>query len=542
MIPKISKWMLAVLLFCVPVVLPLFHDGYFPTHDGEWAVVRLAEMHRELRDHQFPPRWSDFLNHGYGYPLFLYTYPLPYYVAEVFHIGGLSLIDSVKGVFLFSVIISGLGMYFLAKELNGEEAGFIAGALYVFAPFRLVDIYVRGSIGESVSFAVFPLLFYFTLKLVQYPKRSTGIMMALCISIMILSHNISALVFLPFWLAFVWVSLKAYFADMKMALTKIFLPYLVLGLGLSSFFWLPAIAEKSLIALSQIPLTDITGHFVSPSQWLNSPWTYGIMPSFQLGWIHIVLFLIASAVVFRARGLEQKKNQPFGYMFCASVIALLILTTKISLPFWRLPLYSQIDFPWRLLGPAAFFISLNAAYIASNKWTKYAGFLMIVISFFLIPNFAKPQSFIGKDDLYYQNIDATTTSMDELMPVWVTVKPKNRPAAKVEVVSGRAVISDISYKSQLITLRINAQNQSVLKINTIYFPKWEFSIDGQKQEILYNNPQGLIAMPVPAGNHQIIGQFKDTTVRQVGNIISLGSLIFVFIFAAAPQFRKLRSR
>jgi hypothetical protein len=37
---------LIILLLCVPVILPYFNSGYFPTHDGEWAVVRLGDMFR----------------------------------------------------------------------------------------------------------------------------------------------------------------------------------------------------------------------------------------------------------------------------------------------------------------------------------------------------------------------------------------------------------------------------------------------------------------------------------------------------------------
>ena len=33
-------------------------------------------MVRELKEAQFPPTWAGYLNHGYGYPLLLFTYPL----------------------------------------------------------------------------------------------------------------------------------------------------------------------------------------------------------------------------------------------------------------------------------------------------------------------------------------------------------------------------------------------------------------------------------------------------------------------------------
>src|SRR3990167_7163437 len=79
---------LFLLIISLPVILPFFHQGYFPTHDGEWAVVRMAEMFREIRDHQFPARYSGYLNFGYGYPLFNFAYPFPYYLGTGLHLLG----------------------------------------------------------------------------------------------------------------------------------------------------------------------------------------------------------------------------------------------------------------------------------------------------------------------------------------------------------------------------------------------------------------------------------------------------------------------
>ena len=83
------------IICCIPVILPYLSSGYFPTHDGEWAVVRAGEMFREIRDMQFPPRYSTVLNFGYGYPLFNFAYPFPYYVSTFLHVFQIGFIDSI---------------------------------------------------------------------------------------------------------------------------------------------------------------------------------------------------------------------------------------------------------------------------------------------------------------------------------------------------------------------------------------------------------------------------------------------------------------
>lgn len=166
-----------LIIVCLLYTKPYFRSGFFPTHDGEWAIVRLAEMQRELKDGQIPPRWADYLNHGYGYPLFSFTYPAPFYIGTVLRLFKISLVDTVKIIFVGSVVCSAIFMFLLGRELAGDYAGFLSALFYIVAPFRLVDLYVRGSIGESVSLALFPMLFYLSFK---YILKPTSTKMALC--------------------------------------------------------------------------------------------------------------------------------------------------------------------------------------------------------------------------------------------------------------------------------------------------------------------------------------------------------------------------
>ncbi len=539
-IKKFLLWLLGILIVSLPVISPLTKPGFFPTHDGEWAVVRLAEMNRELKDLQIPPRWSDFLNHGYGYPLFLFTYPFPYYLGEVFHVLGFGLVNSIKLLFLLSVLLSGVFMFLLGYELEGEVAGFIAAALYIYAPFRLVDIYVRGSLGESLSFALFPLLFWLSLRLIQEPNLLKLVLTSTVLAILILTHNVMALIFTPIWLIFSLVAVKYYYEDINKYLFRWLVPILVLGLGLSSYFWLPALWEKKFIYLSQSPLSNLTTNFINPMEFFNSPWNYGVRPSFQLGWIHILIFILGILTLLLEKGMDRKKNLFLGFYILVSAFVLMILTLPISYPFWKLPLLSTIDFPWRLMAPITFFLSLGVMFATKRKWVRYFVYAFIVLSFFLIPNFAKPQEYFQKEDDYYRNIDATTTSADELMPIWVNDKPKNKYQNKVEVETGRADISAIDFNSKHIAFVLNALTPARLRINSIYFPGWEYTLDGNKTNIEYINSKGLVTVDLPVGTHRIAGTFGATTVRKWADIITIGSLaitLVILIVQFSPRLR-----
>src|SRR3989344_1816710 len=131
------KKVLAILFFSfcisIPVILPFFHSGYFPTHDGEWAVVRMTDMFRILRDFQIPARYSGELNFGYGYPLFNFAYPLPYYLGVVIHLLGFGFVNTIKILFAGSVVFSAFFMFLASKNLwKNTWAGLILAIMYVY--------------------------------------------------------------------------------------------------------------------------------------------------------------------------------------------------------------------------------------------------------------------------------------------------------------------------------------------------------------------------------------------------------------------------
>lgn len=501
---------------------PYFSGGFFPTHDGEWAIVRLSEMQREVKDFQIPPRWSDYLNHGFGYPLFSFTYPLPYYLGIAVRIFGFGLTDTIKILFAGSVFLSAFFMFFLGKELLGNYAGFIASLFYIIMPFRLVNLYVRGSLGESLSFVLFPLLFLLAIRCIKNPTKNTLVLSSLILSLLPLTHNVSALLFFPLFLFFFYTILFFSKKNIKVYTVHYFLPVVLLGLGLSSYFLIPAIFEKKYILLSQIKLSDLTKNFLTLSDYISSTGSLGIRPSFQLGWEAVFAFFIGLVSV----SIHKKVREKYRFLilfFCISVSLLVFLTQKASHGFWTIPPLSWIDFPWRILTPLSFLIALSTIFLFFHQITRIIGVCLVFIAIVHNLSYAKPEGRIFRPDDYYATNDATTTSQDELMPIWVSQKPKNRYETKVNILQGEAVTSDISFQSNTIRFEVSAKTPSTIQVNTIYFPGWKFFLDEEEIPITYDNPKGLIQLTIKEGNHRLKGKFTETPIRVLGNMMTLVS-------------------
>ena len=76
--------LLLLLIFSFWAVRSLLESGYFPMHD-DTQVGRIIAMGRALRNGQFPVRWVSDLGYGYGYPIFNFYGPLPYYLGGGLH-------------------------------------------------------------------------------------------------------------------------------------------------------------------------------------------------------------------------------------------------------------------------------------------------------------------------------------------------------------------------------------------------------------------------------------------------------------------------
>src|SRR3989344_7628800 len=187
---------LIILITSLAISLPLLHKGLHTIHDDQ-QVARLFLFDQALKAGQFPVRWVEDLGFGFGYPLFVFYPPLVYMVAEIFHLVGFGFIDSVKMTFFFSIFLSGIAMYVLAKEFFGRFAAFISALFYMYVPYRALDVYVRGAMAESFSFVWLPLILWSFFKLFETNDRKYALFSGIFLALLMITHN---LIFLPFML------------------------------------------------------------------------------------------------------------------------------------------------------------------------------------------------------------------------------------------------------------------------------------------------------------------------------------------------------
>ena len=198
---KLSKknffWIILLFLLALPTFWRILTPGHFPIHD-DLQVGRLYQMNLCWLDGQIPCRWVPDMGHGYGYPLFNFYPPFPYYLGQIFIFLGFSYLNSAKLLFILALFFSGFFAYLLGKELWGKYGGWVTAAFYLYLPYHAVDVYVRGAMNEFWGLVFFPALFWLALKIIRENKKIFIEILAFFISLILISHNIMSFFIMTF--------------------------------------------------------------------------------------------------------------------------------------------------------------------------------------------------------------------------------------------------------------------------------------------------------------------------------------------------------
>ncbi|MBK6430299.1 hypothetical protein [Candidatus Amarolinea dominans] len=216
---NVLTWLGLLLALTIPAWAALLAPGYFfGAHDAHHSVFYLVEFDAAIRDGAWWPRWGPDHAMGYGYPFWVVYAPFAYYVAEAFHLLGLGFTAAVKDTFLLAFLLSAAGMFLLVRRWWGDAAGLIAGLLYTYAPYHLVNIYVRAALAEFWAMVWFPWILLAWERLLEKPgDRRRLALAALSLAALFISHTVAMLFFTPWLVAYLLYRLLLPLARRRLA-------------------------------------------------------------------------------------------------------------------------------------------------------------------------------------------------------------------------------------------------------------------------------------------------------------------------------------
>lgn len=577
---KTIFYLLLLFIITIPAFMRIINGQYFPMHDDQ-HIARLYLFDQGILQGQLYLRWVGLLGFGFGYPLFNFYPPLIYFVGEVFHLLGFSLIWSVKLTFILGFYLSAVGIFLLIKKLTNRISAFLGATLYTYFFYHAVLIYVRGALAEFFSLAILPFLFLALINLSDKANLKNGIIFGILLALLILTHPLIAFPAVMF--LFLFTTFYLLLIKNRWQFIKFLVIGGILGLGLSSFFWLPSFAERKYTLVDQILTKELASHnihYIFPQQFIYSLWGFGGSGpglsdgmTFQLGKIHIGLVVVSLVLSFISRLLpptlrrgRNDKTLKYFYFFAFLLLFSLFMTTSYSSFIWDNVKYLwYLQFPWRFLTFTAVFISIVGSYVIffldrllqQHIQPRVLDILLvgsiILFTIFTYQKYFKPQYLINTNDnertsfkeiawrisnTSYEFVPkGVKTKKSDLGTTVLDIDKKDLPKKAYEIISGNAYVRVLKDKFQEkeFMVMVDSKEPIVFRLNTYNFPGWSAYVDGNKSTINDQNDLKLIRLNIPSGQHDIRFKFEDTPVRKVGNIIStlsfLGTISYFLLFS-----------
>jgi len=547
---------LAALLLVLSSLAPLLAPGYFlKAHDARHSISFLVEFEQGLRAGAPWPVWSPDFAVGFGYPLWLIYAPLPYYIAEFFRVLGFGFAGAVKATWIVAVLLGASGAYLLARRWWGRGAALVAAVAFTYAPYRMVEIYVRAALGEFLALSLMPWAFLALAALWDDPRPRRAAAAAVVLAALPLTHTVSAVMFAPLLAAYLLFLLaQSVRRGDRRALIRAVgwtgAGLITAGL-LAAIFIVPLGLERRYIAESQwVSATYYYArHFVYPAQLFDPSWGFGFsVPgaqdgmSFQLG-LALVVLAAAGAWAGLRRGATRRSETAFlAAAFLFAVVGMLPLAE----PAWAgLPLANLVQFPWRLLavaafaaamlsGAAAFWMDRSAGQKEDGRAGGFALLAALVVLVAGLPYVSAELAPVRPEDeapVAVINFELEYPDMRG-MTLWSQRVPVNgdsplidqylrgEPLKRVAVIGGSGKVLSQAATPDSVQAQVQADGPVLLRIYTHYFPGWRATVDGQPAEVSADPPNGLMGLALEAGVHDVRLQFGPTPVRRAAAFLS----------------------
>ena len=372
-------------------------------------------------------------------------------------------------------------MYWWAKDEFGRIPGFTAAVFYLFAPYHLIDVHFRGSVGEVFSFVFIPLIFLFARRLILTRGRKYFFLEALAVVCILMSHSSTTLVVIPLatgYVLIIWLQNK----KRKLREFIFFIASIVYGLLLSAAYWLPALLEVKYTWWSAVSIGD----FKPIWQYLYSPVAFGLLFQGHQGEYRLIigyfqLIMVVIAIILMLQNNVPKGKKALLIYLLLSFFFLFFMMLTVSKPIWQsISLLNSFLMPWRLLVPLSFITASVAALVVMKISNKY---LIIVLCFLtitstvlnwanrkIVPPLNNP--FVTADAIYTEYFDKNKSVYIKRMKQGEPNIFAKQPTTPLKIIKGKGTYVTLERTQILHEYALYAQIDSVIRENIYYFPGW----------------------------------------------------------------------
>ena len=529
------------------------------THDSWMHFNQMRAFYRGLESGRLYPRWDDETHGGYGAPTLAFYPPVAYYGASLFYFLTRDWSKVWIGFYWLASFASAGAIFCYARRTMSRAASLMAAAVYVFAPYHLINQYQRGAMAEFLSFIWTPLVLLFAERLLADSSRRELLLsfagLSASFGAFLCSHPPTAYQFLlvlgPCFVVWaIWMKRRRGLVIIGCALC--------LGLMIAAAYFLPAVAEQSLVNYDDVERTwpyhasyvydsaqkvydHVRGSFFSR---LDRIWAFNAI-SVSAG---VLACLLSAKGAWRNRAGKNVCASRVWLWAWAGLIACFLMT-KYSEPIGRLiPKIETGVYSWRMMSLTSFAVAMlagacfevcSAAFRrkrlnhqalppegGATNLAPLVTSLMILIAalaasaWYVAWPMWRVQSFEPNPEHY--NYATLPRGAPREAP----------PMDQARLASGNGRVTVEYWAPELRRLRVEAPKPDQLQFRTSNFAGWTAIIDGGLTEIKEGAVKNIV-IDAPEGEHTVTLELRSTPVRRAGNVITILSLALLFSITIA---------
>jgi 6-pyruvoyl-tetrahydropterin synthase related domain len=510
---------------CFLAITPFFGMGIPSGHDFEVHVFSWLEVLDQWKQGIVYPRWAALAHWGYGEARFLFYPPTSWMLGAA--LGAVLPWKLVPGVYCWmALMLAGASMYYVAREWLPAAEALFAASFYAVNPYHLVLVYWRSAYAELLAAALLPLLLLNLLRL-----KRPGVRPVLYLSLTLAAAwltNAPAAVMIHYSAA----GLAALLAVRERSWRLLFRAGLAiaLGIGLASFYLLPAIFEEKWINIG-----EVLGAGVRPKDNFLFTMTADVDHNrFNLlvSWLALAEIGIVVLAIWRSHALRWKKDTLWLPLSAwGGVTALLMFS--LSNPLWQyLPKFRFVQLPFRWL------LCLNAALalllaLATRHWLTRALPTAALLAVLVVAGLRIQAPWWDHASDMQEMSEAMSDGtgnegVDEYVPAGADPYEVNKDLPRITDASGKAVPAEIitwgPIKKHFI---VHSSQPANLILRLFNYPAWQATVNDRPVRTGRTEVTGQMLIPVAAGQSDVRIHFARTLDRTIGDIVSMISLILL---------------
>lgn len=548
---------LIIILIGILILLPLFNVGAIIAHDAVYHISKAIGTVLAIKEGQILPYVTQNFANGFGYSWNLFYPPLTTYFIIFFRIFTNSYVAADKLLVIISMILSGIFMYKLMKNISkSNEISLMAAVIYMTVPYRLVDIYTRMALGEVVSFVFVPLVLLGLYSIIYDNGKDNKLLVIGAVGLA-LTHNISTLLVAIISILYILFNMKKVLKS-KHIIKNIFIDIIFIC-GMILFFYGPMIEAKKSATYKVFEngmmgsLESMHQNSVYFSQIVWGKMQNGISASLQdpnninQDMCFAIGLQILIPLIFTPYAYKQVSKEKRGLYLSTLIIGIfcILLTSNIFPWKWMPKIFAFVQFPYRFLFIAITLLSCIAAVniekvcIKINKRTLMLIISLIFIYIYPLINMATLD--LNFDEKIFSQIDKINENTEntaacayfEYLPTKANIKYiSNRENIALILEGNTEIISQEKNGSKMIITLKNTMQDTKIELPYIYYVGYQAKLNNNEIVELKESENGFLEIDLPQNTEGTIElKYTGTLIQKITVLISTITFIIFIIYS-----------